>query len=520
MLGVLGTAVDLDVVRSLVELGGVAGVVGSVADIAPVVTRSGDLQVRLLHTRIEGDLARLDRTHIFVIAEGIVAIPEFHHIDIRIVGRTFGVFKDGGGVVAGARLILFAIVFELHQALQHGGVVGHVEVIDAFHAEGGDVTAELHPFATVVLHAHIALVVVGVAVAVHAVVQVMQVDGVEGVDMGRERKFAVGIEVLKIGHHLAVEGGDGDVVVVGGHLKGVGSRGGLAACLDDAHGHVVGAGAGRRPGGVPVAVLGVVGIVGLQGQFLTIDGGFHFFKLQDVAMVDVGTQHDHHGVLEVGHIDLGAFVGTADGDLRGVVFGVHHIERTGHRRGGLPFGAVARLDGAYLYQAFLAGEGEDITIHGGRTLGNLEGHGQTRSGRGLQGDGVVIHQLVGDAGEVDELRSQSARDITDDQVVETAPTAVEHEDIRPGGRIVFVAAAWGQAGIGTLALGNSFPFVAGSVILRIEGDGTGTIVGIEVDGQLPTEPSVIRVRRIQVADNRIAGQDHTGDEVAVACGTT
>ena len=195
--------------------------------------------------------------------------------------------------------------------------------------------------------------VVGVAVAVHTVVEVVQVDGVEGVDMGREGEFAVGGEVLQVGHYFTVEGRDRDVFEAVGHFEGVGGFRDLATGLGDAYGHVVGAGARGSPSGVIIAVVGVVRIVGLQGQRLSVNGGFHFFELQDVAMVDIGAYHDHHGILEVGHIHLGALVGTADGDLRSVVVGVHHIERAGDRRGtGSPEVEVASREMGSLYTSW------------------------------------------------------------------------------------------------------------------------------------------------------------------------
>ena len=147
--------------------------------------------------------------------------------------------------------------------------------------------------------------------------------------------------------------------------------------MGDGHGHVIGTFARGCPSGVPIAVIGVVGIVGLQVQFKSIDVAFHLFKLNGVGMFDIGTQHNHDGILEIGHIHLGAFVRTTDGDFRSVVFRIDNIERTSHRRSGLPLRAVASLDGFHLHRAFLTCEGQDIAFDGGRTLGNLKGHRQS-----------------------------------------------------------------------------------------------------------------------------------------------
>ena len=86
---------------------------------------------------------------------------------------------------------MFAIVLKFHKTLQHGGEVGHIEIVNAFHTKRSDVTAELYPFATVVLHADVTNMVVGVAVTVNAVVFIMQVDVVESIDMSREGVFAM-----------------------------------------------------------------------------------------------------------------------------------------------------------------------------------------------------------------------------------------------------------------------------------------------------------------------------------------
>ena len=94
-------------------------------------------------------------------------------------------------------------------------------------------------------------------------------------------------------------------------------------------------------------------------------------------MVDIGTQYYHHRILEIGHIHLGAFVRTADGDFGFIVFWIHHIESTRHRGGRLPLRAVASLDGFHLHCAFLTREGQDVAFDGGRTLSDFESHRQS-----------------------------------------------------------------------------------------------------------------------------------------------
>ena len=58
MLRVGCSTINIDVVSGFVELSGVACVVSPVIDIAPVVSRSGDLQFGFFNTRV-----KFDRTH-------------------------------------------------------------------------------------------------------------------------------------------------------------------------------------------------------------------------------------------------------------------------------------------------------------------------------------------------------------------------------------------------------------------------------------------------------------------------
>ena len=178
-------------------------------------------------------------------------------------------------------------------------------------------------------------------------------------------------------HQIAVEGGNHHVIVVGAHLEGVGCCGGLATGLGDADSHVVVSCRRRGPGGVPIAVFGIVGIVGLQGQLVSIDIAFHPFEFQHVAVVDIGTQHNHHGIVEIGHINLGAFVGATNGDFWAVVLRIDDVEAACNGWGGHPLRAVASLFGTYFHGAFLAGQGEDVAFHGGGSFSDFEGHGKS-----------------------------------------------------------------------------------------------------------------------------------------------
>ena len=102
-----------------------------------------------------------------------------------------------------------------------------------------------------------------------------------------------------------------------------------------------------------------------------------------------------------------------------------------------------------------------------------------------------------------------------DDVVETAPAAVEHIDTVPHGGVVFVAAAGSESSVDTLALRHCFPFGGQVVILHVKGDGTLAIVGIQVDGDLPGVPMAIRTDGFEVASHRVAGQHHTVHEEGV-----
>ena len=106
----------------------------------------------------------------------------------------------------------------------------------------------------------------------------------------------------------------------------------------------------------------------------------------------------------------------------------------------------------------------------------------------------------------------------DGEVVEAAPATVEQEDMVPHGGVELVAATWGEAHIQALAFGHGFPF-SGHVVHHIQGDGPGTIVGIEVDGDPPTIP-VLFGGVFEIGRECVVGQHHAIDEVGVliACG--
>ena len=100
-----------------------------------------------------------------------------------------------------------------------------------------------------------------------------------------------------------------------------------------------------------------------------------------------------------------------------------------------------------------------------------------------------------------------------DKIVETAPTAVEHEDMVPCCRVKFVATAWGQANIDALAFRHSFPLAVRHIAIHsIKGDSTSTVVGIKVDGDLPTNPILFRNRDGEIAGWRVVRQNDALNE--------
>ena len=100
---------------------------------------------------------------------------------------------------------------------------------------------------------------------VHAVVQIMQINGIEGVHVSWERKITVTGKYGFTYYQFTIERRDRHVIVIGAHFKSVRRSGDLATSLSNTDGHVVGAFSRRGPGGVPVAICRIVGIVGLQG---------------------------------------------------------------------------------------------------------------------------------------------------------------------------------------------------------------------------------------------------------------
>ena len=159
MLRVSHSAVDLDVVCGLVEFGGIACVVVAVGATAPVMTRGDKTQLCFFDARIKFEMACWYGAKVGIVAETVVAKPQFAHVDIGVFGRTLGVIKGDDGVVAVARPDI-EMQFKLNETLQQGGEVADIEVVVAFLAKRCDIAEELDPLATVVLHAAVANTVV------------------------------------------------------------------------------------------------------------------------------------------------------------------------------------------------------------------------------------------------------------------------------------------------------------------------------------------------------------------------
>ena len=106
--------------------------------------------------------------------------------------------------------------------------------------------------------------------------------------------------------------------------------------------------------------------------------------------------------------------------------------------------------------------------------------------------------------------------MTHDEVVEATPTAIEHKDVMPHGRVKFVAAARSKSCVDTLAFWYSFPFGVHVVVLHIKGDCTLTIVGIKVDGDFPTIPVALFSNRLNIAGDSVVGQYHAVHEERIA----
>ena len=99
------------------------------------------------------------------------------------------------------------------------------------------------------------------------------------------------------------------------------------------------------------------------------------------------------------------------------------------------------------------------------------------------------------------------------EVVETTPAAVEHEDVMPCGWVELVAATRGQTNSDALTFWHSFPLAVWHVFIHtIKGDSTGSVVGIKVDGNLPTNPFLFWYWNRKIAGRIVVGQHHAFDE--------
>ena len=97
-------------------------------------------------------------------------------------------------------------------------------------------------------------------------------------------------EVTVHSHHIQMAF---DVV---GHLKAVRECRRLVATLGHADAHVEVTKAAWGPKTVVIAIVGVVGIVGLQSDVFSINGSMYIGEFDDFGMLDIGRNHNHHGV--------------------------------------------------------------------------------------------------------------------------------------------------------------------------------------------------------------------------------
>ena len=409
-------AVHEHMVRGLMELCRIAGVVGAARGVAPVVARGDDFQMGFLGTLGKLEVHLRHGLRVGIITEVILAEPDGLHVTVEVIGCAFLHVEGQDGVEAPV-LPDFVVHLKLDQALQDGGIVGDVDVVVALHTERRTVAEQLHPLATVVLDAHITDMVVWIAVAVDALMVVMCVDGGKGTHMGRQGIFAAGNLAWGTDDEVTVHGHDVNIVEVVGNSEAVSDGGRLAAALGNTGRHVEVTERSGFPHGKPITIVGVVGISGLQLYGLSVHIAMHVFKLDDVAVLDVGTQHQHHR-LQFGHIDVEAFVGSADGDFGREVVGVDHLESAVHSRCGLPLRAVARLDGTDFHDAFLTCQGDGVTLKCGGTFHQLEANRQSRGGGGVEFKRRVEDEFVGDGVKFDELRGQSGGDVSHHNIVE------------------------------------------------------------------------------------------------------
>ena len=251
------------------------------------MSRGSQLQLDALGVLAERIGHHRHRLLVGIVAKGVCAKPNLIDIDIKVVGRAFGEAENEIGI-GSAAVPKLHIILHLHQALQQGRVVAHVHIILALHTKGGDVAEKLHPLASIVTHLHTTDAVVSVTVAVHAIILKMCHDFFEGTHMRREDVITFGAvyrwctnEVTVHSHHIQM------AVHIVGHYKMVCESGCLVTRLRHADGHVEVAKARGSPKTVVIAVFGVIRVLGLEADFLTINARFDLGELDDFGVFDI-----------------------------------------------------------------------------------------------------------------------------------------------------------------------------------------------------------------------------------------
>ena len=119
----------------------------------------------------------------------------------------------------------------------------------------------------------------------------------EGSDMRGHGIVAFGAVVRRVADKVAVYGHHIQMAIdVVRHLEAIAECRRLVAALRHTDGHIVGAETQRRPEAVIIAVVGVLWIIGLKRDFLSVDARSDFGELDDFGMLNICRNHNHHGV--------------------------------------------------------------------------------------------------------------------------------------------------------------------------------------------------------------------------------
>ena len=396
--------------------------------------------------------------------------------------------------------------------MQQGGVVAHIHVVIALHTEGRNVAEQLDPFATIVAHFHAANAVVGIAVAIDAIVFEMRHDFLEYAHMGRENILTLGTVCRRGANKVAVHSHHVQLVVdLVGYLKsGVAGRY-FAAALRHANAQAIVGVAQRSEKSVVITIVGVVGIVGLQRNFHTINTRRDVSELDDFRVLDVG-RNDNHNRVNLFQIDLRSLIRAADFHLGFVSIRIDDLEGFHHVGSGQPVG-VAGLGGLELHNASFARQSQNVAINRGRTFHQLEADGQSRRGRSYKHNRVVESQLVGNVGHLNELSVAVGLLAHEDIVEATRSTLRMEENTVPHLVVLHVAAARRKihANIGTTC---HLDPIASATRLHEHRHGTCAVVGCKVERHLVARPSALLIVE---GDVGAIGQAHFG-VAAVALG--